>query len=121
MWHCISGLESIVYLDQYQKMALQTANIEELQIPPIVYCAMGLAGESGEVCEKIKKLYRDKQGQIDFKDKEALSKELGDVLWYVATLAHYAGLSLHNIADLNLAKLASRKLRNKIQGEGDNR
>jgi NTP pyrophosphatase (non-canonical NTP hydrolase) len=50
-----------------------------------------------------------------------LAKELGDVLWYIAVLAYDLGLSLDDIAEMNLKKLTSRKARGTITGRGDNR
>ena len=82
---------------------------------------MGLSGEAGEVAEKIKKVLRDKGGQIDEDTKQTLSKELGDVLWYVAQLASELGLDLDQIAADNIEKLQSRLERDKIHGDGDER
>lgn len=87
----------------------------------IVYPALGLAGEAGEVAEKVKKLMRDHNGVLDDARREALAAELGDVLWYVAQVAEGAGLSLQDIAEGNLAKLHSRRDRGKISGDGDRR
>ncbi|MCA9430302.1 MAG: nucleotide pyrophosphohydrolase, partial [Candidatus Omnitrophica bacterium] len=52
---------------------------------------------------------------------EAIIKELGDVLWYVANLAKAYDLPLSEVAESNIDKLQSRADRGKIQGEGDNR
>ena len=82
---------------------------------------LGLSGESGEVADKVKKIIRDQEGRIRKEDKLGLSKELGDVLWYVATTARYLGLSLTDVAGTNLSKLESRLERGKISGAGDNR
>jgi NTP pyrophosphatase (non-canonical NTP hydrolase) len=82
---------------------------------------LGLTGESGEVADKVKKLLRDKNGLISPEDKLALSKELGDVLWYLATCARYLGLSFDEIAVENITKLESRLARGKIAGNGDER
>jgi NTP pyrophosphatase (non-canonical NTP hydrolase) len=82
-----------------------------------VYPLMGLMGEVGEVAEKLKKELRDGNKR----DKEALTKELGDVLWYLNALALDCGIALDDIAETNLRKLTDRKARGKLQGSGDNR
>lgn len=86
-----------------------------------IYPAMGLAGESGEVNEKLKKVLRDQNGIVTPETKELLRKELGDVLWYVGNLAYELGLDLNDIAESNIAKLQSRKERDVIKGSGDER
>jgi NTP pyrophosphatase (non-canonical NTP hydrolase) len=106
--------------EEYQKKSRKTAvypNAGENYIYP----TLGLAGESGEVAEKIKKVLRDKDGVIDDETKEMIKKELGDVLWYVAQLASELGLSLDEIAEKNIEKLYSRMDRGKLNGDGDNR
>jgi len=82
---------------------------------------LGLAGESGEVMEKFKKLIRDRQGKITDADRAEIIKELGDVLWYVNSVAHLLGSSLEEVARLNNDKLASRQQRGQLHGSGDNR
>ena len=85
--------------------------------------ALGLAGETGEVIEKIKKMIRDKDVvfPLTFEEQVDLEKELGDVLWYVSAIAYYSGIELGDIATANLNKLEDRRERNKIHGSGDNR
>ena len=102
----------------YQILAKTTAAYPEHMAIP--YLALGLAGEAGEVADKIKKVIRDKDGDIEH-SVEDIARELGDVLWYVACLASELGYSLEHIADLNLEKLASRKARGAIGGSGDHR
>lgn len=109
-----------MHLDEFQQKAEFTALYPD-KGNNFVYPALGLAGESGEVCEKIKKVLRDKGGNMDNETREALLKELGDVLWYVARLASELGLSLDDIAQANLDKLASRHTRGVLGGSGDNR
>lgn len=82
---------------------------------------LGLAGESGEVLEKFKKLLRDKSGVISEEDKVEIVKELGDILWYVNAVSHLLGYELEDVAKANIDKLASRKERSQIHGSGDNR
>lgn len=84
---------------------------------PLIYF-LGLAGESGELCEKMKKIVRD-GGTLE--RNEAVAKEIGDVLWYITRIASQSGYSIAEIADMNLSKLQSRFDNNKIHGEGDNR
>lgn len=83
--------------------------------------AMGIAGEAGEVIEKWKKIVAYRDGVVTAEDLQELSKELGDVLWYIALFAHELGLSFDDIAQQNVDKLASRKARDTIKGQGDNR
>lgn len=105
---------------EYQKIAKTTA-IYPTEFS-IIYPTLGLCGESGEVAERIKKWLRDGGGSVLPEDKlELLKKELGDVLWYVANLADDLGLSMQEIAELNITKLADRKNRGVLHGSGDNR
>jgi len=101
----------------YQKLANGTAIYNSKF--SILYPTLGLAGEAGEVAEKIKKIIRDDKQIID--EKEDIAKELGDVLWYVAAIGRDIGYSLEVIAEMNIKKLSDRKERGKIKGEGDNR
>lgn len=89
--------------------------------PQLMAQVLGLAGESGEVLEKFKKLIRDRQGQLTEEDRAALIKELGDILWYVNAVAHLLGSSLEEVARRNNEKLASRRERGQLHGQGDNR
>ena len=70
---------------------------------------------------KIKKIFRDKNGEISPETREALKAELGDVLWYLAQTCTELELSLDNVAESNLTKLLDRQARGKIHGDGDNR
>ena len=103
----------------YQLQAQTTAVYPGRGQGNYTYPALGLAGETGEVCEKLKKAIRDEGGAITPERKALLAKELGDVLWYIAALSTELGLSLEEIASGNLSKLAARKAQNKIHGDGD--
>lgn len=107
--------------DEYQKQALTTAvNTYEPLMAKTIW-AMGVAGEAGEVVEKWKKIVAYKDGVITDEDKAELAKELGDVVWYIAVLAHELGLSFEEVMQINVEKLKSRQNRGKIRGKGDNR
>lgn len=82
---------------------------------------IGLAGETGEVAEKIKKIIRDKNGVVDDVSRSEVEKELGDVLWYLSQIASEFGLSLDDVASSNIEKIQSRRERNVTHGDGDNR
>ena len=87
----------------------------------LLYPTLGLCGEAGEGAEKVKKMLRDDDGVLTAERREALAKELGDVLWYVAQVATEAELDLQEVADANLRKLLSRQERGVLQGSGDER
>lgn len=106
-------------LDEYQKTAVSTAIYPRDMA--IIYPTIGLAGETGEVAEKIKKVIRDKNRQFDETDKQEIALELGDVLWYLAAIANDMDYSLGKIADMNVNKLAMRAEKDKIHGRGDHR
>jgi NTP pyrophosphatase (non-canonical NTP hydrolase) len=93
-------------------MASSTAIYDEKY--KVFYPALGLAGEAGEVANKVKKLMRDSK-EYD------IAGEIGDVLWYVAALCSDLGLDMDTVATKNLNKLNSRKNRGVLGGSGDNR
>lgn len=105
---------------EYQKISRKTA-VYPVVGEKFVYPALGLAGEAGEVMEKIKKIFRDKNKKVDQATKQEIAKEMGDVLWYLAQLATEFDLSLDEIAESNLKKLLSRLERGALHGSGDNR
>ncbi len=107
-------------LNEYQIKARQTALYPDVGDNPI-YPTLGLAGEAGEVAEKVKKVLRDKHGRFDQASKDAILLELGDVLWYVSQLSSELGFDLNSVAKANLNKLTSRSQRGKISGSGDQR
>lgn len=82
---------------------------------------LGLAGEAGEVVDKVKKIYRDNNGNFTDVKKIEIAYELGDALWYIACIAYDLEISLDDIAFWNINKLAGRKERNKLNGSGDHR
>lgn len=123
--------------NDYQKQSTETAIYPD-KGANLVYPALKLAGEAGEVAEKIGKLMRDNHYQVgmrwDFFNgfgldtltattdwEDMLVKELGDVLWYISAIATELGINLDHVAKANIEKLASRKERGVLGGSGDNR
>lgn len=102
-------------LNKYQKKATETAIFPKGN-KGLYYCTLGLAGEAGEVANKVKKFIRD--GKFD---SVGIIDEVGDVLWYVSQIARLLCIDLNSIGKLNLRKLKDRQKRNKIKGRGDNR
>lgn len=106
--------------NEYQTKSRKTAGYPAIG-HPVIYPVLGLVNEAGEVAGKIKKVFRDKDGEIGEETRAALKAELGDVLWYIAQLATELGLSLDEIAEHNISKLYDRLERGKIRGDGDDR
>lgn len=107
--------------DDFEKGAGSTATYPDRGTGALTYPVLGLNGEAGEVAEKLKKIIRDHGGEIDDAQRDALIKELGDVLWYVAACCHELDVPMQEVAQRNLEKLASRKERGVISGTGDER
>lgn len=85
-----------------------------------IYPFLGLAGETGEVMEKLKKALRE-HGALNEEAKVQIARELGDALWYLNECCLELGYTLNDVASDNLNKLSSRIMRGKLFGQGDNR
>ena len=105
---------------EYQEKSRETAIYPD-QGNNIIYPTLGLCGETGEIAEKVKKIIRDDNGKLSEDKRKELSKEIGDILWYVSQLATELNLNLSDIAIQNIEKLNSRKQRGVLGGSGDNR
>jgi NTP pyrophosphatase (non-canonical NTP hydrolase) len=93
--------------EEYQAEAKQTA-LYPRRLNNLEYPTLGLAGEAGEVANIVKKIQRDYGGEITEEIRAKLKDELGDVLWYISACADELGLTLTEIAEFNVAKLAKR-------------
>ena len=110
--------------DEYQENCRHTdvgTSAQDYLKPGWLYYVLGVAGESGEIAEKIKKLFRDKQGIIDEEFRNMITKEIGDVLWYMARLSDQFDIPFGYIAETNVKKCIDRMVRGVIHGDGDNR
>lgn len=119
-------------LEEYQARAMETCLPSSDNFS---YMFIGLIGEIGEFASKVAKLIRKEQAVISDNelrkfpnmtylsedDEEALKGEAGDILWELAGLCHVMGWNLEDVAKYNLDKLASRKQRGVIEGNGDRR
>lgn len=131
----------ILTFNKYEETVVQTnlyhdaisKFVESLDIPDMLnrkrlhkllstmYVALGMAGEVGEIMEKLKKIVRDKNCEISIEDQHNLKREDSDVLWYVAALGKELGGGLEEVGHINIEKLLSRKERGVLGGSGDNR
>jgi len=93
--------------EEYQTEASQTAHYPR-RMSNLEYPTLGLAGEAGEVANIVKKIQRDHGGVINDETRGKLKDELGDVLWYIAACADELGITLQEIAEYNVNKLAKR-------------
>lgn len=91
-------------MNEYQQLAQRTSNGELSPDDHLFNAMLGLAGETGECCDLVKKCF--------FKDgrniRDGLMDELSDVLWYVAEAASAMGWTLDEIAQHNVDKLRKR-------------
>lgn len=120
-------------LDDYQARTADTAIYPGKGTPlGLIYCGLKLAGEAGEVAEKIGKAIRDDGLFVDHgpsldmheltpERREAIMSEVADSLWYIASISRELGYSLSDVAQSNLDKLADRKARGVLGGSGDRR
>lgn len=108
------NLEDLSYGDFVKVTAVYPVENE------LEYLTLGLIGEAGEVAGKVKKVIR---GDYPLEEvREDIVSELGDVLWYLASMCNMLGVkSISELARMNKEKLTKRFLENKIRGDGDNR
>lgn len=105
----------IMNFNEYQKWAKSTGIYPESA--KVIYPAMGLAGETGELLNILKKIIRD---QVDA-DRDRLVGEIGDILWYLAVLSQDLGIDFDEVVTYNVDKLNGRKARGTLRGSGEER
>ena len=106
--------------NEYQEKAWGTAIYPD-RGKNIIYPALWIGGESGEILNKIKKISRDEKNILNSEKKAELIKELGDLLWYIAALATELKINMNDIAEKNIVNLGERKNKGTLHGSGDNR
>lgn len=112
--------------NEYQRLSQRTMiyphALENHDMRGLMYTALGLTGEAGELANKIKKLYRDGFTHEDWPSiRENLTKEIGDTLWYLAAMASELDSELGAAAQYNVMKLNDRARRGVLGGSGDDR
>lgn len=106
--------------NEYQERARQTAIYPRPgTFDGLLYTTLGLAGEAGEVANKLKKVMRDDGSELTFEKRMLMLNEVGDVLWYAAQLCTELGVSMGAAMVTNLQKLEERQAANTLQGSGD--
>ena len=96
-------MDEKINFNQYQKEAFDLIS-EDGRKDMVLNGVLGLAGESGECCDIVKK----NRFQGHELNKEHLIEELGDVMWYIAEAASGLGVTLEEVAQYNLDKLHKR-------------
>ena len=99
-------MEHELTLREYQRQAMRTNRVRGEDLTSIMVPLLGLAGEAGSLLTEYKKWLREGERYRPFTDQ--VSEEIGDILWYLATIAQREGLDLQEIAEENLAKLQDR-------------
>lgn len=112
-------VEKELSFKDYQEKAMKTAIFAEEY--KIIYPALALSEEIGELNGKLAKTYRDFGGCFSEAIVEAIFKEMGDILWQLSAIAAGFDFNLEDVAQGNLDKLKDRQERNVLSGSGDNR
>ena len=110
-------IEHMSDLDSYQEQAFTYA---KPSAKGLMYLIPGLAAEAGEVAGVYAKFLRDTNREIN-PIKDSMMKELGDCLWFVASIAKLYNVKLSEVAKMNIEKLEGRMERGTIGGSGDER
>ena len=97
----------------FENHVLTHMKAASLEVP---YCALALAGEAGEVANRVKKCVRDDGSRIGAEARADILFELGDVLWYTTALTINLGSTLEEIMELNEEKLNARRAEQKVTG-----
>jgi len=120
-WRRLGEEHEAKYLasDVYEMLAAKTRVYPEES--RLSYVTLGLAGEAGEVAEKVKKIIRDNNGEVSEEKRKEVLKELSDVFWYLSDLCDYFGSDMGSVMYMNVDKLYSRMERKALKGSGDNR
>ena len=99
-------------LTEYQKW-VEDVSSDRVNTLGLIYAGLGLAGETGEAVERVKKIVRDRDGVATYEDKEYPRLELGDILWYVAKFCNELDLNMEDVFLVNIEKINDRRINGK--------
>lgn len=101
---------SVQTFDEFEDRCLSTWREFPTGMCPHMFIVLAINGEAGELAEEVKKMHRDMHGNMDISRRDRMALELGDILYYSNLEAHHLGFTLQQIADMNVEKLAARRL-----------
>lgn len=123
-WYCASVCSEFrIDMSDYQDLFDEAGpfTVSSADDPSNLHLTNLLSKQVGKICERVKKIYRDKGGVCDNVDQETVHDAMQEVISILVDLSLRFGYSPQEVAQANLDKLASRMARGKIQGDGDNR
>ena len=113
--------EAAIYRDGVDEL-VNGANPEDIaKMLKVFYAATGLAGEAGEVANKVKKILRDNGGVIDEATRQKVLGELGGVAWYLTAISAEFDFSVADVLQYNFDQITDRQARDVLKGDGDDR
>jgi NTP pyrophosphatase (non-canonical NTP hydrolase) len=101
-----------ISLSDYQDW-VESVSSDRVNELGLIYAGLGLAGETGETVERVKKIVRDREGVYTPEDREYLRLELGDIVWYVAKFCNELDLDLTDVLLANMDKINDRRVNGK--------
>ncbi|KKN88888.1 hypothetical protein LCGC14_0244950 [marine sediment metagenome] len=110
-----------IYRDGVEALLDSSSREDIAKMLKIFYAATGLAGEAGEVANKVKKILRDNGGIVDDEIRRKVLGELGGVAWYLNATAEEFDLRIEDVLNYNYDQLMDRQARNVLKGDGDDR
>ena len=113
--------KAAIYRDEVDDLVAEAPDPKLAKMLKIFYATMGLAGEAGEVANKVKKILRDCHGEISEETRTKLLGELGGVAWYLVALSEELGFKIEDVLEYNYNQIRSRQARGALTGDGDDR
>jgi NTP pyrophosphatase (non-canonical NTP hydrolase) len=113
--------KAAIYRDEVDDLVNEASPEAIAKMLKIFYATTGLAGEAGEVANKVKKILRDCRGVVSEETRTKLLGELGGVSWYLVALTEELGLKIEDVLEYNYDQIRSRQARGALMGDGDDR